>query len=108
MLIKNPGSVSFWFDPKNNEFSFKEGNIIHWVSFKVENEIGTIFSDGETLVGLFNQNSNRELQIFKTKISPDVEQRHMIALSWKSDEIILLVDGKLVQSINPNDLEFKF
>ena len=105
MLITNPGSVAFWFDPQDNPFAFKSDNNIIWGQFTMNNERCLVISEGQTLSVIMNQNTDRQLTIFHKNINPDSSIRHMIAITWEPENFCLYFDGVLLEEIHPKDFK---
>jgi hypothetical protein len=105
MKINKEGTIRFSFDTNENPKAFKEPNFVKWVDFQIDNNKGTIYSEGETLnVTIFLESSD-EFSIFKTKIIPE-NGLNKIAVAWSPDEIKLFMNGEKTQSLNPNDFKF--
>ena len=106
MKINKEGTISFSFDTNENPKAFKELNFVKWVDFQIDNNKGTIYSEGETLnVTIFLQSSN-EFSIFKTKIIPE-KGINKIAVAWEPNRVSLAMNGEIIQTLNPNDFKFQ-
>jgi hypothetical protein len=105
MKINKEGTIFFEFDTNENPKAFKDPNFIKWIDFQIENNKGTIYSEGKTLnVTLFLE-SSEEFSIFKTNITPKTGL-NKIAVAWEPNRISLAMNGEIVQTLNPNDFKF--
>lgn len=105
MKINKEGTIFFSFDTNQNPKAFKDPNTVKWVDFQIDNNKGTIYSEGETLnITLFSE-SAEEFSIFNTKIIPQ-NGLNKVAVAWSPHEIQLFMNGEKIQSLNPNDFKF--
>lgn len=95
-----PGTVSFWFDPKKNPNTFTEGVKYCWGIFEINSEECTIISDGKMLSAILNKGTVNEETIFHTVFDPNPNSNHMIAVTWDDKELNLYFDGELLQNVN--------
>ncbi len=103
-MIKKEGSVNFWVDPEKNKKAFTEGTNYNWIDFKLNEENVSIFSEGKTLQAIMNYKTDRELMVFTYLVDFDLSKKHMITLTWSSDNLILYFDGKEEYKVSIKDL----
>jgi hypothetical protein len=104
MKINKEGTIYFSFDTNENPKAFKEPNHINWIDFQIDDNKGTIFSEGETLNVTIFLDSSETFSIFKTNIKPS-KGLNKIAVSWSASEIKLYMNGEKLQHLNPNDFK---
>jgi hypothetical protein len=105
MKINKVGTVYFSFDTNENLKAFKEPNFIKWNDFQIENNKGTIYSEGKTLNVTLFLDSSEEFSIFKTNITPK-KGINKIAVTWEPNRVSLAMNGEIIQTLNPNDFKF--
>ena len=106
MKINKVGTVYFLFDTNENLKAFKEPNFIKWNDFQIENNKGTIYSEGKTLNVTLFLDSSEEFSIFKTNITPK-KGINKIAVTWEPNRVSLAMNGEIIQTLNPNDFKFQ-
>ena len=52
-----------------------------------------------------NPKTERELNVFQTKIDPSPDKKHMVSVTWSPENVCIYFDGKLQQEIHPDDLQ---
>lgn len=105
MIIKDSGTINFWFDKSKNPMAFKEGANVFWTECKINNEHAVITTESKTLSVTMNPKTERELLVFQTSIEPDeTKTKHMVTITWSPIEICLYFDAQLVQKFSVDSL----
>lgn len=102
-MIVEPGTVEISFDLVKNPLAFTEGANFRWGSFKVGNETCSITSEGKTLIGTMNPNTEREFMVFSTNIEIDPNAKQDIAITWDSEKLNLYFNGEPLHTENIGD-----
>jgi hypothetical protein len=92
-MITQPGTVEFWIDPKKNPTAFIERTRIKWIEFRLGPETCEVISDGPNLACIMNSGTGREFSIFSVIPPYTSDQRHMVDVTWSSEEMVLYWDG---------------
>ena len=105
MIIKNEGSINFWFDIKKNPKAFTEGMNINWGEVLINGENAVILSESKTLTVIMNPNTTNEITVFQTSLELPNQEKHMITITWSPNNICLYLNGEQVQNFNLSDLQ---
>ncbi len=104
MIIKNEGTVNFWFDMNKNPNAFTDGANIKWCETQINGENALILSESKTLTVIMNPNTDREITVFKTSIEVPKQEKHMVTISWSPEQICLYFNGDVIQIFKLSDL----
>lgn len=104
-LQTQPGTVAFWVDPAMNPGAFTDGADYTWGVFTLKNEECTVLSEGRFLSAYMNRGTQREAMVFGETVEADPSAKHMIAITWNSEELNLYFDGESLQKVKIADLD---
>lgn len=104
MIIKESGSFESWIDLNVNPTAFKEGHGGILCDFKLNDEHCLVYAEGKTLTFTLNHNTENEITVFQTEVTPDPDKKHHIAVTWGPEKISLYMNGVLLQQVSPIEI----
>ena len=93
-MLVTPGTIRFTCDPVKNPSAFSKGVNYHWGEFSVGKETCVITSEGKTLIGKMNPETDREFMIFSTNVKPIPNDKQIIGITWDNKQIKLYFNGE--------------
>ena len=100
MIIKNPGSTTFWIDPIKNPLAFKDDNKIHWITFELNEVLVEVTSEGTMFLLEINKGTKESVCIFKRDFKFPLDKKTFIAITWSNEQVRLYVDAKMQEEIS--------